>query len=97
MGDLPKRWHGMADLPKRWHGTMMADDPGRTHYYGDGCDDPHGDVPFATDLCWTLVPFEHGVELHCPSCGHVMYHDGASIRLDDLTASVTAHRCTRES
>jgi hypothetical protein len=18
------------------------DDPGRTHYYGDGCDDPHG-------------------------------------------------------
>jgi hypothetical protein len=41
---------GQNDHSTAWHRGGRLDDPGRTHYYGDGCDDPHGDV--ALTLWW---------------------------------------------
>jgi hypothetical protein len=46
---------------------------------------------------WTVVPYEYGIELHCPTCHRVSYFDGRTILVDDITDAVDAHRCTVEA
>jgi hypothetical protein len=50
---------------------MPTDDPGQTHYYGDGCADTHGRL---TTLCARCghdgaPPYDPDVEMEvCPPC-----------------------------
>ena len=64
----------------------MTDDPGRTHYYGDGCDDPHG-LPILCVLCtepmgsWKSVSTMQQIHRECAlrssmgGIGHLIAHE----------------------
>lgn len=46
---------------------MSSDDPGATHYYGDGCDDPHGTAVTIDDDGYCERCSERADACECPA------------------------------
>jgi hypothetical protein len=49
--------------------TIGPDDPGKTHFYGDGCDDPHGRPGAGVGPPSESRPRPHRPEERCPVAG----------------------------
>ena len=47
-----------------------------------------------SELDWLIVPYEYGIELHCPDCHNVIYHqEHATVSLGDIKTLIAEHEC----